>query len=346
MRKTYATAGLLTFLSAVTPLAAQTARPVFPRQISGQVTMNSRPAPQGVLVMLDVAGSQSSPPTGSGSSGQTTTDSRGRFYFGNLQMVGVRQGKEYFAVTARYPGYRDGVQVVDLITSANGYTMIDLRPKPGEGPPNVPPGGAAATISANQPGSDKGRAELDKGQQMLLEQHDAKGSIEHFQNLVKLEPDYVPGYVLLGTAYMQTGEYPEAHDAYEKATRRDANSAAAFLGMGAALNQQKDYAGAQKVLERSLQLKPDSPEAQYEMARSLWAQGLWQQAEPHVRQALKLNRNYAAAHTLMGNVWLRKHDANTALYEFEESLRLEPEGPQSQQVKDAIIKIREALAKK
>ena len=346
MRKIHATGALLILLSAVRPGAAQQPRPVFPRQISGQVTINSRPAPQGVLIMLDVAGSQASPPTGSGSVGQTTTDSRGRFYFGNLQIVGVRQGKEYFAVTARYPGYRDAVQVVDLITAANGYTMIDLRPNPGTAPPVVPPGGAAATISANQPGNKEARAELEKGQQLLLEQHDAEGSLEHFEKLVKLDPDYAPGYVLLGTAYMQTGQYPEAHAAYEKATHRDANNPAAFLGMGAALNQQKDYAGAQKVLERSLQLKPDSPEAQYEMARSLWAQGQWQQAEPHVRQALKLNRNYAAAHTLMGNVWLRKHDANTALYEFEESLRLEPEGPQSQQVKDAIMKIREALAKK
>jgi Flp pilus assembly protein TadD len=337
---------LLLLPALIASYASGQRNPVVPRQISGQVTVNSRPAPQGVLVMLDVAGSTTNPPTGSGSAGQTTTDSRGRFYFGNLQFIGVRQGKEYFAITARFPGYRDAVQVVDLISASNGYTMIDLRPLPSNAPPSVPPGGAAATVSAKQPGNERARAELEKGQQLLLEQHDAKGSIEHFKHLVKLDPDYAPGYVLLGTAHMQTGEFADAQAAFEKAAHRDANNAAAYLGIGAALNQQKDYAGAQKALRRSLELKPDSPEAQYEMARSLWAQGQWQQAEPYVRKALQLNRNYAAAHTLMGNVWLRKRDPNTALYEFEESLRLEPEGPQSEQVKQIIIRLREELAKK
>jgi cytochrome c-type biogenesis protein CcmH/NrfG len=48
----------------------------------------------------------------------------------------------------------------------------------------------------------------------------------------------------------------------------------------------------------------------------------------------------------MGNIYLRHRDANSALLEFKESLRLDPEGPQSKSVKEMIEKIEKALAQR
>src|SRR2546427_1246930 len=124
-----------------------------PRQISGQVRLDGRAAPQGVLVLLDLAPSALVAVTGSGSAGQTVTDSSGKFFFNNLERVGALQGREYFAVTTRYPGYKDSVQVVDLTSSPRGYTILEMRRDTSHDSPNIPPGGPGETISARQPSS-------------------------------------------------------------------------------------------------------------------------------------------------------------------------------------------------
>ena len=35
-------------------------------------------------------------------------------------------------------------------------------------------------------------------------------------------------------------------------------------------------------------------------------------AEPHVRQAIELNKDYAGPHALMGNIYLQQEDAEAA----------------------------------
>ncbi|HKW77145.1 MAG TPA: tetratricopeptide repeat protein, partial [Terriglobales bacterium] len=161
-----------------------------------------------------------------------------------------------------------------------------------------------------------------------------------------LEPKYGPLYPLLGTAYIQTQQWPEARSAFEKATKLEPSSAEAFLGLGVVLNTQQDFSGARKVLEHSLQLKPESAAAHFEMAKSFWGEGKWQDAEPHARKALEIDKNFPMAHVIMGNIYLRRRDAHSALMEYQEYLRLAPEGQESGPVKEMITKIQNALAQR
>ncbi len=78
-------------------------------------------------------------------------------------------------------------------------------------------------------------------------------------------------------------------------------------------------------------------------ARSLWAQGKWQEAEPHVHKAIAISKDFAPSHVLMGNIYLRHRDANSAMSEFQEYLRLDPEGEHAEAVKQMISKIQKAL---
>jgi tetratricopeptide (TPR) repeat protein len=332
---------------AALPTSAQKTSPQLgPRQISGQVRLDQKVAPQGVLLLLDVAPNQSMAPAGAGSVVQTMTDSSGKFFFDHLETVGTRQGREFFAVTARYPGYRDAFQVVDLTVSPHGYAVLELHRDTSRDMPNVPPSGPGGSISASQPSSQEAKDALAKGQQLLLEKHDAKSSIEIFKKVVKLDPKYTPGYFLLGTACVQTHQWAEALSAFEKASNLEPSNAAAFYGIGYTRNQQQDFSGAQKPLQHSLQLDPNSAEANYELGRSLWAIGKWQDAEPHARAAIALNKDSAPPHILMGNIYLRRHDANSALSEFQEYLRLDPEGPYAEAAKQMVAKIQNALGRR
>jgi tetratricopeptide (TPR) repeat protein len=186
---------------------------------------------------------------------------------------------------------------------------------------------------------------MSKGQELLFRKHDARASVEEFKRAIKLDPWYGQAYMLLGLARMQLGQWSDAQWAFTEAEKVEPGNAKAYLGEGSALNEQKDYAGAQKALEHSLELRPDSSEAHYELARSLWGLGKWQAAEPHVRQAIDLNKDYAGPHALMGNIYLQQENPEAALTEFEEYLRLDPESSMAPAVKDMIAQLKKALGK-
>src|SRR5215510_5928884 len=96
---------------------------------------------------------------------------------------------------------------------------------------------------------------MSKGEELLFKKHDARSSIEEFKRAIKLDPFYSQGYLLLGLAHMQLGQWTDAQWAFEEAAKVDPENAKAWLGAGSALNEQKNFADAQKALEHSLELR-------------------------------------------------------------------------------------------
>ena len=186
---------------------------------------------------------------------------------------------------------------------------------------------------------------MTKGQDLLFKKHDARASIDEFKRAVKLDPWYGQAYLLLGLAQMQLQQWSDAQWAFEEAVKVEPGNAKAYLGAGSALNEQKNYAEAQKALQHSLEIRPDSAEAHYELARSLWGMGKWQLAEPHARQAIELNKDYAGPHALMGNIDIEREEPEAALSEFEECLRLDPEGSLAPSVKEIVAQLKQALGR-
>jgi tetratricopeptide (TPR) repeat protein len=78
----------------------------------------------------------------------------------------------------------------------------------------------------------------------------------------------------------------------------------------------------------------------------LWALGKWQEAEPHAHKAITINKDFAPSHVLMGNIYLRHRDARSALSEFQEYLRLDPQGEHAEPVKQMVDRIQKALGQR
>lgn len=315
------------------------------RQINGQVRLGDRPAPQGVLVLLDFASNDTSVP-GNGELARTMTDSSGRFVFEHLEQTGRRAGRVVFSVTAHFPGYKDSVGVVDLTFSPRGFVALQLVRDRSRDPVNVAPEGASATISAHQPATPEAQQALARGVSLLFEKHDPKASIEEFRRVIKLDEKYEPAYDFLGTAYLQSQQWRDAQSAFEKAAKLEPGDADAYLGLGVALNTQLDFSAARKALLRSLELKPNSAATEYEIAKGYWGQGNWQEAEPHAKKAIEIDKNFAMSHIVMGNIYLRRRDATSALKEFEEYLRVEPQGAESAAVREMVARIQNAMAQR
>ncbi|HMF89382.1 MAG TPA: tetratricopeptide repeat protein [Candidatus Angelobacter sp.] len=334
------------FLSLSTPAQRkQTPQQIGPSKIEGTVRVDGRPAPPGILVMLDYAANESTASLGRGELGRTMTDSTGKFQFTFAGQAGGDR-RLLFAVSAHAAGFKDAVQILDLTGVPHGTANLEMHRDTSKDQPAIPPGGPGETINAHQPASPEAAEALRKGQQLLLEKHDAKGSIESLKKAVKLDPQFGLAQILLGTAYLQQREWPEAQSAFEKAAKLEPGNAQALLGLAVCLNAQQDFKGAEKTLEHSLQLDPKSAEAHYELGKSFWGMGKWQEAEPHAVQAIALNKDFPPVHVLMGNIYLRKHDAASALKEFNEYLRLDPQGPFAQPTRELVEKLQKAVGQR
>jgi hypothetical protein len=286
------------------------------------------PAPAGINVRLEA--------DPGGLVDQQMTDSTGKVTFAPKAFT-------RYAVTIHELGYRDAVRSVDLSNSPTAGVSITLVPLPSDDPKSAASGGTDGLISASDLNiPEPAKKEFDAGRKLLRDKHDLSGSISHFRKAVLLYDGFTQAHLMLGLAYLQDQKLKESQAAVERAIQLDPKSGGAYLTLGACLNQQKDYPGAEKALRQGLELEPESPEGHYELAKTYWAQHRWQEAEPHTQKAEALQPQVPGVHVLMGNILLQKRDNPGALKEFNEYLRLDPQGPMSGPVRGMVSKLEKA----
>src|SRR5262249_16245587 len=148
------TRSFVTLLIAISILSsAAVAQPgnATPRIITGQVRLENRPAPQGVLVFLDHANAGGVMPASRGELARVVTDSSGRFLLDHVEFIGQRGGKERFAVSAHFAGYKDAFDIADLTFAPRAFVTIEMHAETSHDAPDVPPGGPAEAVSARGP---------------------------------------------------------------------------------------------------------------------------------------------------------------------------------------------------
>jgi tetratricopeptide (TPR) repeat protein len=123
----------------------------------------------------------------------------------------------------------------------------------------------------------------------------------------------------------------------------DSKSAGAHFALGEVYRQQKKYTEAEKILLEGLKLQ-DSWQGHLILGRVYWEQSDILKAGPHVGKALQQKPDLAEGHLLAGNILLKAHQAENALVEFQEYLRLEPKGKSAPQAQEMVDKIKQALA--
>jgi tetratricopeptide (TPR) repeat protein len=250
---------------------------------------------------------------------------------------------DIYIARIKQSGYQEVWGRMDLTITNHGYVSLELRPSDDAPPGNSKDASGATVSAADLAVPNDARQEFEKGQKLLIDKN-AGASIPHFRKAIQLYAAFPQAYTLLGTAYLQQNNWKDARPALEKATQLDPKSAGAYLQLGATYNQMKDYPEAEKALTRGLELSPNAAAGHYEIAKTYWAVGRWEDAEPHAAKAVDGMPDVAPVHVLMGNILLRKKDGPGALREFQEYLRLDPNGSMAPSVRDIVAKIQKALA--
>lgn len=325
---------LLVLTTCYGPLAwSQRSSTTVPRscEIRGQIRLSdSRPAPLGIAVSLEMRG-------GGGAVAQTQTDRSGKFEFLQLQPA-------IYEVHIRAVGYQPDFQEVDLLGVPMSYLNFVLKPDPTSSGPAVPPGGPGASISALDPNAPEGaRKSLADAQQLLTQGKDLDKSIELLKKAIKQYPKYSEAYLLMGVVYSSQKNWSEAEKALRKSVELNQSNAAVYVALGSVENEEKNFPEAEKSLLKAVELSPQSADAQVELARAYFGQGRWAEAEQQLAKANQLRPNVAQQHLMLGDVFLRERNAESALKEFQESLRLDPTGPMAEPTRQLVARIEKAL---
>jgi DNA-binding winged helix-turn-helix (wHTH) protein/TolB-like protein/Tfp pilus assembly protein PilF len=132
----------------------------------------------------------------------------------------------------------------------------------------------------------------------LYGQHKFPLAIKMFEKTTEIDPNYAPGWAYLGASY---------------------NSDAAFE-----LGGREQYRRAQAAYERALAIRPNLLDAQIFLANLLIDTGKVEQAVPLLRDALKTNGNYAAAHWELGYAYRFAGMLDESVAECERARQLAP----------------------
>lgn len=303
-----------------------------PAQVHGQVRFaaGTKPA-EHVLVRLDR--------TDGGVAGEVTTDRTGKFRFTNLVPA-------QYLITARAPGYFEAQQRVDLLTSSSEYVQLQLVAD-NSSPASSASSPAGTVSAAGVP--EAARKEFEAGRALLLgeaKKENLDAGVKHLEKAVALHPDYAEAYLLLGTGYMDLKQLDRAELSLQRALAAGPRNPAALFALGELHRQRRDYDKAERALKAGLALDDKSAQGHFTLGRVYFERDDITRAGPEVGRALQLKPDFAEAHLVAGNILLRARRAEHALTEYQEYLRLAPEGPFAQQAREMVRKLKQALAEK
>jgi len=265
---------------------------------------------------------------------QRTTDNMGRFRF-------TRLSPGQYVVSAKSPGFIVAPQTVDLNRFVpRAYLLLQLTP---EAALFARKTGKSGVINANIP--EKARKEIEQANEALARKKPEEG-ILHLEKAVSVFPEFFEAQMLLGSTYMQLGEPGKAEAAFRQALKIDPKSVNAMVSLGELQRRQKNYAKAEQVLQDALKLDDEAWVGHYTLARVYWDNNDIVKSGRQIGRTIQLKPEFAEAHLLGGNVFMKIGMPQNALVEYEEYLRLAPDGAMATNTKELVQKLRKSLPNK
>ena len=148
-------------------------------------------------------------------------------------------------------------------------------------------------------------------------------AVGHYEQALKIKPDFVEAHYNLGDAMLQQGRVQEAIAHYERALQLKPDSAEAHNNLGGVLLDSGKVAEAIVHFERALQLKPDYAEAHNNLGGVLLGSGKVAEAIAHFEQALRIKPDFAEAHSNLGLALVSLGKVQEGIGHFEQALRID-----------------------
>jgi len=256
---------------------------------------------------------------------------------GNFRFVGLTNG-DYSILIDKEP---------DLETSNTPFTVNQTAGFPGQSillnirlkyKKGVVPKPAANAMLAQVP-----KAALDLYNQAAdkAKQGDAKGSIQLLEQAISAFPDFAAAYNDMGAEYLKLQDLDHADAAFQAALNIDKKSYDAMLNHGMTLFYLKKFSDAVPVLREAQKMKSGEAGPHYFLGESLAYLGTFDEAETELTTAVGMApAQTAEAYRLLAIIHNSQGKKKDAADDLEKYLKLKPQAPDADSLKEAIKKFR------
>jgi tetratricopeptide (TPR) repeat protein len=152
-----------------------------------------------------------------------------------------------------------------------------------------------------------------------------KEAIAHYEQALRIKPDYAEAHNNLGLVLLGLGKVPEAAGHFEQALRLKHDYAGAHSNLGLALFRLGNVSAAMEQYAQALRLSPDFAEAHYNVGDAMLQQGRLLEAIAHYERALRAKPDYALAHNNLGLALFRLGRVSEAIAHYQQALQLKPD---------------------
>ena len=127
----------------------------------------------------------------------------------------------------------------------------------------------------------------------------------------------------------------------QDAATRDPNNASIWINLGNVFMDNARYLDAIGAYEKALALTPDNVDVRVDMGTCYRRVGQFDGAAEEFRKAITIDPRHPLAHRNLGVVLAYDlHDNTQAIKEFEEYLRLSPDAPDSDKIRQLVSKLK------
>ena len=162
------------------------------------------------------------------------------------------------------------------------------------------------------------------GRALFLRGDDA-GAIPHYQEVLRLLPDYPDGHLSMGNSLNRQEKYAEAMFHYHEAIRLDPDNAEAYKSLGSCLAAQMKLEEARTNFLTALRLKPDYAQAHTRLGTLLMAQGKVDAALQHLTKATEIYPDFDEGQYYLANALVDQKRFAEATARFRAAIKANPD---------------------
>jgi tetratricopeptide (TPR) repeat protein len=160
----------------------------------------------------------------------------------------------------------------------------------------------------------------------LLKKGRLDEAIEHFSEVLRINPRDYTAYNNLGIVLEEQGRISQAVENWNKALEINPDYPFAHYHLGCVLKSQGKYDEAIEHFDKALRANPDWPAAHCGLGAVLQSQGKLDEAARHYIEALRLGAG-SEGHYLLGTVYSQQGKFDMAVIQWTEALKLKPDSP-------------------
>ena len=166
-------------------------------------------------------------------------------------------------------------------------------------------------------------------------------AVEQLKLATKEYPAFALAFNELGVQYLKLNQLENADEAFQGALKTSPDAFAVLINRGIANVMMKRYGEAAPILRKALKQNDQSAVGHYFLGQALANLGLFDDAEKELLASLKLGKEeMKEAHRILAIIYTSRGAKKQAAEELEAYLRLAPNTPDAEKLKDMIRKLK------